>query len=124
MRLYAEGVYLMRRFTASFILSEAMDMTAMFSLMQAFQHVREKVERTVTAIHHVKVCSGETPRVPPHWIRPSFEKPVKIYVRDREQILLLFTMFAKEWAIFSIAQHQISFGLVTSLLSPMGSKVE
>jgi len=64
LRLYAEGGYIMRRSAVSFIPSETMKITAIISTMEAFQHVREKVEKTVHAIRHVRVRSGGNPKVP------------------------------------------------------------
>lgn len=72
----------MRRFAVSFIPSEAMNMTAIISMMEAFQHVREKVEKTVHAIRRVRIRPGAKPKIPSSWIRPSYRKPVKILIRD------------------------------------------
>ncbi|KAF9088852.1 hypothetical protein BGX27_002621 [Mortierella sp. AM989] len=64
MQIYAEGVYILRRFATSYIPADPMNMLPIVSLMEAFQHVQTKVKKTVAAIRRVK----------PIFDRPDFSR--------------------------------------------------
>ncbi|KAF9095577.1 hypothetical protein BGX27_001255, partial [Mortierella sp. AM989] len=84
MKIYAEGTYVMRRFAVCHIPADSMNMLSIISMMEALQHVKEMVTKTVDAIRFVKVRPSTTPKVPLSWLRPSFKKPKLILVLDGE----------------------------------------
>ncbi|KAF9542685.1 hypothetical protein EC957_001740 [Mortierella hygrophila] len=78
MRIHAEATYVMHRFAATYIASEAINVFPLVHLMEVFEHAKMKVEQTVDQIRRVKVHASPNPKVPLSWLRPSFKKP-KLY---------------------------------------------
>ncbi|KAG9061641.1 hypothetical protein KI688_007222 [Linnemannia hyalina] len=78
MRIHAEATYVMHRFAATYIASEAINVFPLVHLMEVFEHAKVKVEQTVDQIRRVKVHASPNPKVPLSWLRPSFKKP-KLY---------------------------------------------
>jgi hypothetical protein len=87
MKIYGEGIYVMRRFAASFIASDPMNMTPLISMMTIFKHTVLKANKTVAAIRRVKVSSNESPHVPLSWLRPCFKKPRRYSICDGNNLV-------------------------------------
>ena len=75
MRIHAEATYVMHRIATTYIPPEAMNVFPLVHLMEIFEHVKVKVQQTVTQIRRVKVQASSSPNVPLSWLRPSFKKP-------------------------------------------------
>ncbi|KAG0324422.1 hypothetical protein BG000_002228, partial [Podila horticola] len=84
MHLRAEATYVMNRFATAFIAPEALNVSPLAQLMEAFEHAKSKVKRTVEQIRKVKLRPIANPLVPLWWLRPSFSKPVRRPVVDTE----------------------------------------
>ncbi|KAF9994778.1 hypothetical protein BGZ79_000418 [Entomortierella chlamydospora] len=84
MQIHSEGTYMMRRFAVCYIAADHMNMFSIISMMEAFQHAREKVMKTLNAIRVVKVRPNTDPKVPLSWLRLSFKKPKMTLVLDGE----------------------------------------
>ncbi|KAF9408041.1 hypothetical protein BGZ94_002465 [Podila epigama] len=84
MAVRSEATYVMRRFAVCNCPADQMNMFPVVHMMEAFQQLQAKVERTVAAIRRVKVRTGTTPKVPLTWLRPSFSKPRRSLVIDGE----------------------------------------
>ncbi|KAG9065534.1 hypothetical protein KI688_001822 [Linnemannia hyalina] len=84
MHLRAEATYVMNRFATAFIAPEALNVSPLVQLMEAFEHAKSKVEWTVEQIRKVKVRPSANPLVPLWWLRPSFPKPVRCRVDDSD----------------------------------------
>ncbi|KAG0339834.1 hypothetical protein BG000_001231 [Podila horticola] len=82
MRIHAEATYIMHRFAATYIASEAMNVFPLVHLMEVFEHAKAKVEQTVDQLRRVKVHASRTPKVPLSWLRPSFKKPKLCQIVD------------------------------------------
>ncbi|KAF9323776.1 hypothetical protein BG006_001161 [Podila minutissima] len=82
MRIHAEATYIMHRFAATYIASEAMNVFPLVHLMEVFEHAKAKVEQTVDQLRRVKVHASPTPKVPLSWLRPSFKKPKLCQIVD------------------------------------------
>ncbi|KAG0015828.1 hypothetical protein BGZ81_011500 [Podila clonocystis] len=82
MRIHAEATYIMHRFAATYIASEAMNVFPLVHLMEVFEHAKAKVEQTVDQLRRVKVHANPNPKVPLSWLRPSFKKPKLCQIVD------------------------------------------
>ncbi|KAF9919557.1 hypothetical protein BGZ65_012030, partial [Modicella reniformis] len=62
MQIPAEATYIMRRFAVCYVAADSMNMFPITHMMEAFQHVQEKVEKTVAAIRRVKIRPSTNPK--------------------------------------------------------------